>query len=199
VKFESGTIRKNSRLCAFLPATSKRMTVDLTVARTVNAPRLHYTGLDALEGVVSADGLRVDFKPGPDAPALGLVTMPVGSITPISPDWSDAATKDWKTLTIDVPGGGDEAVADRLGDIFQAQFLIFPEGGNESAGIFPPWGVAGGGGQGGGKFHYRRNLTWLGSPQMLRPGAKIRVGVFRPAKNDDLKFDLELPELVQPR
>jgi hypothetical protein len=34
---------------------------------------------------------------------------------------------------------------------------------------------------------------------MLIPGAKIRVSVHEPLKNDDVRFDLELPALIQSR
>ncbi len=200
VKFEPETIRKKSLLGAFLPATSKRMTIHLRVVRTANSPRFDYTGFGILEGVVSEDGLRVDFTPGVDTALLGITAMPVGAISPSPEWWGGPETKDWQMLKFQVAGGSGEvaAVESRLGNIFEAQFLIFPEGGNESAGN-TPWGTGGGGGQGGGKFHFKREITWLGSPEMLRPGATIRVGMFRPAKNDDLTFDLELPEAVQAR
>lgn len=202
VSFERDTIREKTRLGAFLPTTSKRMTAHLTVQRTVNSPRYDTTGFSVLKGVVSADGLSVDFTPGPDAARFGIHTMPVGSIKPTTPGWSDVATKDWKLLTFQVTGENSvsqlPSIESRVGEIFPAQFLIFPEGRNESDGI-TPWGLGGGSGQSPEIFNLKRDVTWLGSPEMLRPGAKLRVGIHRPARNDDLTFDLELPELVQPR
>jgi len=44
-----------------------------------------------------------------------------------------------------------------------------------------------------------RRMTWLGSPELLKPGAKIRVGMHGPLKEEPLKFALDLPDLVEPR
>lgn len=202
VSFEQNTIHKKLMFGAGLPASSRRMKIYLTVVRTVNSPRFESTGFNILEGVVSPDGLSVEFTPGTDAARFGIHSMPVGAIKPTTPGWSDPATKDWKLLTFPVTGGNDvsqlPSIENRIGNIFGAQFLIFPEGSDESDGI-TPWGLDGGGGQGGEKFKFKRDVTWLGAPEMLRPGAKLRVGIHRPANSDELTFDLELPEQVRQR
>ena len=178
------------------------MTVNLTVYRTVNSPRYATTGFAVLEGVVSADGLSVEFKPLPDAARFGIATMPVGRINRVGRAWNDAVPKDWKELTFKVSGENAtkefEALESRIGKLGQWQFLIFPEGISESGGILTHPGD-GGYGSGVGRSHFDRQVTWLSPPAMLNPGAKIRVGVHEPLKNEDVRFDLELPALIQPR
>lgn len=202
VKFQRVTIRKKASFGAFLPAASQRMTVNLTVYRTVNSPRYATTGFAILEGVVSADGLSVEFNPLPDAARFGIDKMPTGRIDRVGLAWVQGVPKDWKQLTFNVSGENGsqeyEALESRIGKLGQWQFLIFPEGISESAGILNHPGD-GGYGSGVGRSHFDRQVTWLGPPAMLIPGAKIRVGVHEPLKNDDVRFDLELPALIQPR
>lgn len=202
VKFQRETIRKKTKFGAFLPAGSLRMTVNLTVNRTANSPRYATTGFAVLEGVVGVDGLSVEFNPLPDAARFGIDKMPTGRVNRVGPAWDDAVPKDWKELTFTVSGenGTQEyaALESRIGKLGQWQVLIFPEGFSESGGILTNPGD-GGYGSGVGRSHFERQVTWLGPPAMLLPGAKIRVGVHEPLKNDDVRFDLELPALIQQR
>jgi hypothetical protein len=202
VKFQRETIRKKTNFGSFLPAASKRMTVNLTVVRTVNTPRYATTGFPVLEGVVGPDGLGVEFKPLPDAARFGIVSMPVGRINRVGPAWVDAVRKDWRELSFKLSGENGtkefEALEARIGKLGQWQFLVFPEGSSQSAGILANPND-GGYGSGIGRSHFDRQVTWLGPPAMLLPGAKIRLGVHEPLKNDDVRFDLELPPLIQPR
>lgn len=202
VRFERNTIRKTTNFGSFLPAASKRMTVQLTVMRTVNSPRYATTGFAVLEGVVSADGLSVEFKPLPDAARFGIGKMPTGRINRGGLAWVQGVPKDWKMLSFEVSGESStqefEALESRIGELGLWQFLIFPEGTSESGGILTDRGGIGNG-SGGGRSHFEESVTWLGSPAMLSPGAKIRVGVHEPLKNDNVRFDLELPALIQPR
>ena len=201
-KVQWNTIRKKSCRGAFLPAGSKRMTLKLTVVRTPNRPRYATAGVPVLEGVVSADGLSVDFNPLPDAVQFGISSMPVGRINPVGRAWENDVPKDWKELSFKVSGEGGnkefEALESRIGRLGLWQFLIFPEGSSESGGILTNPGD-GGYGSGLGRAHFDRQITWLAPPAMLIPGAKVRVGVHEPLKNDDVRFDLELPALIQPR
>jgi hypothetical protein len=202
VKFQRDTIRKKTRFGAFLPAGAKRMRVELTVVRTTNSPRYASTGFAVLEGMVSADGLAVDFKPLPDATRFGIVSMPVGRINRVGPAWNDSVPKDWKELSFKVSGENGtqefEVLESRIGALGQWQFLIFPEGLSQSGGILCNPND-GGYGSGVGRSHFDRQITWLSPPTMLNPGKTIRLGVHAPLKNDDVRFDLELPTLIQPR
>ncbi len=202
VKFQRETIRKKTNFGAFLPAASQRMTVNLTVYRTVNSPRYATTGFAVLEGVVSADGLSVEFNPLPDAARFGIDKMPTGRINRVGLAWAQGVPKDWKQLTFTVSGENGtqefDAIESRIGKLGQWQFLIFPEGSSESGGILTH-PDDGGYGSGVGRSHFDRQVTWLGPPAMLIPSAKIRLGVHEPLKNDDVRFDLELPALIQPR
>jgi hypothetical protein len=178
------------------------MTVQLTVMRTVNSPRYATTGFAVLEGGVSADGRSVEFKPLPDAARFGIGKMPTGRINRGGLAWVQGVPKDWKMLSFEVSGESStqefEALESRIGELGLWQFLIFPEGTSESGGILTDRGGIGNG-SGGGRSHFEESVTWLGSPAMLSPGSKIRVGVHEPLKNDNVRFDLELPSLIQPR
>ena len=200
--FQWNTIRKKSGRGAFLPAGSKRMTLKLTVVRTPNSPRYATTGFPVLEGVVGADGLSVEFKPLPDAAQFGIGKMPVGRINPVGREWENEVQKDWKELSFKVSGEGSskefETLESRIGTLGQWQFLIFPEGSSESGGVLTDRGGSGHG-SGAGRSHFNEQVTWLSPPAMLVPGAKIRVGVHEPLRNDDVRFDLELPALILPR
>jgi hypothetical protein len=85
----------------------------------------------------------------------------------------------------------------RIGDIHHLKILIFPDESNESAGF--PLSQGGGSGSGTDEFHFDRDFRWTAPPELLSPGAKIRVGIHGPLKREDLHFDLELPSLIQPR
>ena len=202
VDFERETIRKESRFGGCLPAASRRMALTLPVRRTVNYPRHANEGFVVLEGEVSADGRQVDFKAGPDAALFGIQTMPSGRIKATAPAWRGKETKDWKDLELEIAGGNGaselDAIQNRIGDVGQWQFPIFVGEGDESAGL-SSGGRSGGYGQGGGKFHFHRMIDWYFPPELLAPGAKIRVGAQRPIGDDELSFDLELPEKVETR
>lgn len=199
--FRSDTIRKKATYGAFLPANSKRMDLNLTIVRTPNYPRSVYAGFVVLEGIVGADGLTVNFTPGPDAALFGIRTMPVGTITPKSTDSSKDPTHGWKQLVFDLSGGGDgraqESIESRIGAIQGLQILVFPDNRNTSVGF--PDSRAGGGGSGGGQFNFNRRFGWSAPPEHLGPGAKIRIGIQGPLRNEEVRFSLELPQLVQPR
>lgn len=201
VDFRSDTIRKKTTYGAFLPANSKRMDLNLTIVRTANYPRSVYAGFVVLEGIVGADGLTVAFTPGPDAALFGIRTMPVGSITPKSADSSKDPTHGWKQLAFDLSGGGDgraqESIESRIGAIQGLQILVFPDNRNTSVGF--PDSRSGGSGSGGGQFNFNRHFGWSAPPEHLGPGAKIRIGIQGPLRNEEVRFSLELPSLIQPR
>lgn len=202
VKFERRTIQKKTLFGAFLPAASKRMAVHLIVIRAQNSPRNATAGFPVLEGVVSADGLGVEFNPLPDAAQFGIREMPTGRIKRVGPAWDDSVQKDWRELSFDVIGEVRskefKSLESRIGEVGQWQILIFPEGSSESGGILTnsgngvDWRVGGG-------TYFIGKVSWRSPSTMLIPGAKIRVGIHESLKNDDARFDLELPTLVQPR
>jgi len=203
VKFEQRGIRNKTLYGAFLPASSNRMTVHLTVIRTLNSPRNSTTGYPVLEGVVSPDGLGVEFKPLPDAAQFGITRMPEGRINRVGSEWNGNVPKDWKELSLYVSGEAGskqfEPFENRIGKLGQWHCLIFAEGSSESGGILDNYSGRRRYGNYGGRSNFDENVIWQSPPAMLIPGAKIRVGIHWPPKNDDVRFDLELPALIQPR
>lgn len=203
-KVQSESIGKKYRWGTSLPAESKRMTFNIQVARTEHYPRNARDGFTVLEGVVSADGTKVDFKPGPDAALFGISKMPACSIKSASSGWDGKETKDWKELRLEIGGENDAKAMDvirkKVGDQpMQWTLPIFSGESDESIGIAGP-GLGGGGGGGVNcDFNFTKGFQWLVPPELLVPGAKIRMGIHSKLKHDDLSFDLELPELVQPR
>jgi hypothetical protein len=195
----SDSIKKQTRWGAYLPADSKRVMIDLRVARSDSYPQPVRDGFTVLEGVVSADGLTVDFKPCADAGLFGISAVSAGKIIPNPSGYGES--KDWKQLEFELRGENDigrlPIIERRIGDIQNLKVLIFPADSNESAGF--PSSQAGGSGSGMDKFHFSRNFWWTAPPELLGPGAKIRVGIHGPLKRDDIRFDLELPGLIQPR
>lgn len=193
------SIRKETRWGAYLPADSKRMAVDLRVARNDSYPHSARDGFTVLEGVVTADGLGVDFKPFPDAALFGIDRMPKGKIVPSSS--GSGPLKNWRELRFEIRGKNETGklpiIERRIGDFQSLKVLIFPAESNESAG-FPSSG-SGGTGSGTYEFNFHRDVRWTAPPELLGPGARIRVGIHGPLKKDDLHFQVELPELVQPR
>jgi hypothetical protein len=200
----SESIRKDSKWGAFLPAESKRMTFNIQVARADYYPRDASDGFTVLEGVVSADGSEINFKPGPDAALFGITKMPVCPIKSATSERYGGATKDWKLLDLEVTGKNDgkalDVISRRVGDKYmQWKFPIFAGESDESVGL---GGSMLGGSGGGGinrDFNFTMAFQWLLPPELLVPGAKIRVGIHRELKRDDLSFDLELPSTIQPR
>jgi hypothetical protein len=193
------SIRKKSHWGAHLPADSKRMAVDLRVTRSGSYPHLAHDGFMVLEGVVTADGLGVEFKPSPDAELFGIHPTSAGKIIP-NPSGS-GELKSWKELKFEIRGESEmikkPIIERRIGDIHHLKILIFPDESNESAG-FPSSG-SGGTGSSIDKFHFNRDVDWTAPPELLGPGAKIRVGIHGALKRDDLRFQVELPGLIQPR
>jgi len=165
-------------------------------------PQAESAGFAILDGVVTADGLGVDFKPGPDAALFGITTMPTATIKPSNPDWSDGATKGWKQLEFRVTGwnrvGELPLIERRIGNMGNWRCLVFQEGSKESCGLIP-WGWQGSSGYIGENFTIDRKTPWLGTPEMLKPGAKLRVGIHGPLPNEAVNFALDLPDLVPPR
>jgi hypothetical protein len=194
------TIRKQGYVGATLPAVSKRMTLKLHVHRTQNYPRLASDGYLVLEGVVNAAGSGADFKPGPDAALFGVSNTSVGRIKTTSSTWYGDETKGWKELEFEIRGENHSSELDtiqsRIGKIDHWQFLFFPGESAESAGL-SNHGNTGGRGTGLGSFHFNRELHHLFPPEMVKPGAKLRVGVHAPMPNDNLSFELELPKQAE--
>ena len=93
-----------------------------------------------------------------------------------------------------------EVIRKRVGDeCMQWTFPIFSGESDESVGLAGP-GLGGGGGSGFDRgFNFKTGFQWLVPPELLVPGEKIRVGIHRKLKHDDLSFDLELPSRIQPR
>ncbi|MCX6876980.1 MAG: hypothetical protein NTW21_24670 [Verrucomicrobia bacterium] len=200
VEFARETIRDQSSFGAFLPAPSKRMALNLVMSRNDSYPQALTEGFVILEGVVTADGLGVDFKPGPDAARFGITTLPTGVIKPSGHGWSDE--QGWKQLEYRVTGGNLTselgAIESRIGEMGRWRCLVFQEERSESCGVIP-LGWSGSSGSSGDRFTFDRQMTWLGSPEMLMPDAKIRVGMHGPLRDEQLEFALDLPDLVQPR
>lgn len=199
LNLRSDSIRKKTRWGAYLPADSKRMAIDLRVTRNDSYPHSARDGFTVLEGVVTADGLGVDFKPSPEAELFGIHPIPVGKIIP-NPSGS-GQLKTWKQLEFELRGRNEfgklSVIERRIGEIHNLKVLIFPAESNESAG-FPASG-SGGTGSGNVEFNFHRNFRWTAPPELLSPGAKIRVGIHGALKRDDVSFQVELPGLIQPR
>ncbi|MGL4399103.1 MAG: hypothetical protein ACRCXD_04495 [Luteolibacter sp.] len=193
------SIRKKSHWGAYLPADSKRMAIDLRVARSDSYPHSARDGFLVLEGVVTADGLTVDFKPSPDAELFGILPMAAGKIVPSSS--GTGLQKGWKELQFEIRGESGMVkkpiIERRIGEVQNLKVLMFPAESNESAGI--PSFDSGGTGSRINTFHFNRDARWTAPPELLSPGAKIRVGIHGALKRDDVSVQVELPELVQPR
>jgi hypothetical protein len=113
--------------------------------------------------------------------------------------------KDWKELQFEIGGENNakamEVIRKQVGDEYmQWTYPIFAGESDESVGLTD--GPLSGGGGGGGinrDFNFKMDFRWLLPPELLAPSAKIRVGIHRKLKHDDLSFDLELPSTIQPR
>lgn len=202
VDFERNTIHKRPVFGAFLPANSKHMTLNLVIQRNQNYPHSSAAGFIVFEGTVTADGMGVDFKPGPDADLFGIKKMPSCVIKPAPRGIFSGVTKDWQQLEFEIEGenASDEldAIQSRIGEINTWQFPVFIGDDNDSSGI--SFGNRGGGsGSGADRFNFHRGVGWCYTPDMLKPGTRVRVGISAPPGNETLKFDLALPELVEPR
>ncbi len=203
LNFRSDMIGKKRRFGAFLPMNSRRMAFNVQVARNENYPRSVHAGFTVLEGVVSPDGLTVDFKPGVDAALFGVHTMPTCRVTSPSPGWYGEAQKDWKELQYDIKGNSDrkamQTIQSRIGEGDKWTFPLFAGESSVSGGLSGPGMGGSGGGESNGGFNFSRSFCCTFPPELLGPGAKIRVGIHGPLKKDDVRFQVELPELVQPR
>jgi hypothetical protein len=200
----SESIGKNSKWGAFLPAESKRMTFNIQVARSESYPRDANDGFTVLAGVVSADGGEINFKPGPDAALFGITVMPVCPIKPAKSGRYGNAMKDWKELQFEIGGENNakamEVIRKQVGDEYmQWTYPIFAGESDESVGLTDGPLSGGGGGGINRDFNFKMDFRWLLPPELLAPSAKIRVGIHRKLKHDDLSFDLELPSTIQPR
>ena len=164
VAFDRSFGGKKSGLGALLPANSKRLTLDLVLRRSADCPYSARSGVIILEGVVTADGLEIDFKPGADADLFSVVELPACRIKP-------APTQDPKPAVF-------------LGDE------------DTSCGL----AQSGSGGCGGGvNFNFKHQSPRYFPPDALFPGTKVRIGLHQGVKNENMRFELELPPHVEPR
>ena len=96
----------------------------------------------------------------------------------------------WENITQEF-----ESLEHQIGKLGHWQFLIFAAGSSESGGILADR-KGNGDWRGVGRSYFDEHVTWLGSPALLSPSTKIRVGIHGWLRNDDVRFDLELPSLI---
>ena len=191
-------IRNRSMRGAFLPATAKGVRANFYVARVPCYPRNESDGIAIMEGVVAADGKTAEFKLLPGAEGFGMSKLPVGKIAPVGKWQDEGATRGWKTLGFQLHGENDlksyEPIIRKLGEMGQWQYQIFPEGSMKSAG--KPDSIGNCHGSYGNTEHgmnFTIDVSWLGPPETLRPGARFRFALHPPLQNDELKFEIALP------
>ncbi len=178
-----------------LPAASRVMKLHLKICRAPDHPQNEADGAMVLEGTVTADGLTVEFLPGPAAAWFGIGNRVIGKIEPPKHGRVKIGHSDWSTMNMVVAGGGDSVALKplerRFGDLSQWQLLATPGAGRDSAGIVTLKGR--GGSKRNNEFQFQTTFDWQAPPEMLAPGATVRIGIFQPLPDDDLTFELELP------
>lgn len=199
VAFDRDPHGKKPGYGAFLPLASQRLMLDLTLRRGGDYPYSDRAGVMILDGVVTADGLGIDFQPGPDADLFSVMKLPACRITP-APAWNPQVTKDWQQieLTLECEGGNDQLanLQGRIGDLDRWEPAVFLGDDDTSSGLTS--GKNGGHG-GGVSFNFERHGQRFFPPGALAPGTKVRIGLHERAQDEKMRFELEMPPHVQPR
>lgn len=195
-KLKWDTVTGNQRgVGVRLPAAARHLSLSFVVDRTASYPRKESEGVLILEGVVRADGENVDFTLLSDAAKFGITKAPVGKLQPISSD-SDDPRKDWLSVSYEVqcvvgPTEGESLTRD-FGDVGGWQFLAMPGDAHESAGQPVSYGI---GGTTSPALDLKTSQCWNAPPEMLRAGARFRIGIFRPLAHETVNFEIEAPPL----
>lgn len=190
--FELTSIQGKLRMGAYLPTASRHMTLRMPVRRTQNHPRNATDGVILLEGVVAADGVNVEFQPSSAAAGFGIEKTVSGTIRLSNEPFE---VTNWKVLEVSVSISGSEAelksLESRMGKLTDWQLQTFPGESQESAGVLgipiysSSTGTLG--------FSFEIPYQWQAPPDLLKPGAKMKIGIFGPLPGDDLTFELDLP------
>ena len=178
-----------------LPAAARHLSLSFLVERTASYPRKEAEGVLILEGVVRADGKNVDFTLLSDAVKFGITKAPVGNLKPISLDRDDPR-KDWLSVKYEVQcvvGPTErESLTRNFGEVGGWQFLAIPGDAVESAGQPVGYGI---GGKTSPSLDLKTSRCWNAPPEMLRAGARFRIGIFRPLASETVNFEIEAPPL----
>lgn len=186
-----------------LPVNSKRLTLRLPVKRTNTWPRKAATSLIILKGTVGKDGVHVHFDLGRDADKFGIQKFATGQIRALAPAEANPARAGWKTMECTFSGKGITsdllpALAKAGTDLEDLRCFVFPENGKRSAGI-PNFSSFSGTGTDEAEYSFDHTFRWLAPSGMLKPGAKVRIGLGGPLKIDHVTFNLELPAAELPK
>jgi hypothetical protein len=176
-----------------LPGAARHLSLSFLVERTESYPRMQTAGVLVAEGVVSADGKTVDFTLLPDAAKFGIPAMPAGTVKGINrgdprKHWLSV----WSVIAIKVGQAERDSLTREFGNVHGWQFLFIPGDEFESAGEPIALGF---GGTTAPTLQVRTDLLWNAPPEMLRAGARFRIGIFPPLPSETLKFEIEAPAL----
>jgi hypothetical protein len=174
-----------------LPGGSKRADIQMRVVRSGAYPRPVSECVLIAEGVVSADGTRVDFKLLPDAARFGIGAAPVGRIE--MEEASDESASECLEFSYSVafPKGASSSLVSAFGEPCSWPLVFFGTGGEVSQGS-----VSGRSSSltcSGMSTSGDATLRWSARPGMLKPGEDVRVGIVPPLLPSEVVFPVELP------
>ncbi|MFT3991534.1 MAG: hypothetical protein QM680_08990 [Luteolibacter sp.] len=180
---------------ANVPVGSRKLKLPLHVQRDVNYPQPSRAGYAILEGVVSADGSNVKFKP------LATSLMLTASATvsgPISAPYNTARNVR-KKLEFEIKANTRQIdmLEKKIGEFGKCLALVVPEGSAQTVGELDSLG--GSWGEYGKTADISRKLGWVVPENFLKPGAKFTVSLFAPLPEDQLDLTVELPEQILTR
>ena len=189
---------KKSGVGVRLPGAARHLSLSFLVDRTASYPRMQTAGDLVMEGVVAADGKTVDFTLLPDAAKFGITAAPAGDVKGVQNFSRGDPRKDWLSVwsVIEIKAGQAErdSLTRDLGDVQGWQYLFFPGDEFESAGQPTGYGASGTTAP---TLKITTNRAWNAPPEMLRAGARFRVGIFPPLPSETVKFEIEAPALAK--